>query len=938
MPQFPGSLLSHLRDLAAPPGAVADAQLLERFAARGEEAAFSQLVRRHGAMVLGVCRRLLRQEPDVEDAFQATFLVLARRAAAIRKTGSLGSWLHGVAWRVAMRARADTARRAVREQSCPATARADHSEEVSWAEVRAILDEELARLPARYRAPLVQCYLEGQTQDEAARQLGWSPRTLRRRLGRARDLLRARLEGRGLALAAGLLTVAVAERVGVPDALAGSVTRAAVLIAAARPTAGAVSAAAVRLAEGALQGTLLSRLGAIAATLLIILTLAGGAWLAWGRPASPPPATAVEDSQTADRRAAATLDAQGDPLPAGALARLGTERFRHGGPVEALSLSADGKRLATGADDGTIRFWDVQTGKLLRRWDGLGAFVMGFSVALSPDSKVLATSARTDGAGGPEQVALWDTATGKELRRLGEPLASPCSRLAFSPDGKLVAGGEWESGKVLVWDAETGKEIKGWKAHAGTVTAVAFADARRLVTGGDNADKAVRVWDATTGAQIRSFTAHKDRVLCATVSPDAKVLATGAADATARLWDLASGKEMDVLKGHEYGVGAVAFSPDGKTLLTGGHDGRIRLWEVATGKELRQVPGRQGGITGIFFTADGKQIVAGGYDSTVRVRDIETGKDVHAFVGHEGPVAGVAYSPDGKLLATAGSDRTVRLWSCGKEIRRLIVGGPGGGASAVTFSPDGKTLAAAAFQGVTLWDAATGKELRRLEGHKGWVLCLFFAPDGRSLASGGDDKTVRLWDPATGNELRRIDGHDGSVRTIAISPDGKMLATGGGFPTPETIRLWDPTTGKALAGLPATAGTVTGLTFSPDGTVLATVSEDYTVRLWDVGKRTLVRSWKADDGLTFPTPLSFSPDGRLLITGSNARVPDKPWAVVRMVRVWEISSGKERCSFRGQDGPIQAVAVSPDGTVIASGSEDTTVLLWDLAGRLRVEK
>jgi RNA polymerase sigma factor (sigma-70 family) len=889
-------------------------------------------------MVFGVCRRLLRQESDVEDAFQATFLVLARRAAAIRKTASLGSWLHGVAWRVAMRARADTARRAAREQSCPATPRADHSDEVSWAEVRAILDEELARLPDRYRAPLVQCYLEGQTQDEAARHLGWSPRTLRRRLGRARDLLRARLEARGLALSAGLLTVAVAERVGVPEALAGSVTRAAVLIAAARPTAGVVSPAVVRLAEGVLQRTLLARFGPIAATLLIALTLAGGVWLAWGGTASPPPAAAIEPGKAADREAAAALDAQGDPLPAGALARFGTVRFRHGGPVEALSLSADGKRLATGADDGTIRLWDVQTGKLLRRWDGLGAFSMGFSVALSPDGKALATPARTDGAGGPEQVALWDTTTGKELRRVGEPLTSPCSRLAFSPDGKLVAGGEWESGKVLVWDAETGKEIKGWKAHAGTLTAVAFADARRLVTGGDNADKAVRLWDATSGAEIRSFTGHEDRVLCATVSPDAKVLATGASDATARLWDLASGKEMHILKGHEYGVGAVAFSPDSTTLLTGGHDGRIRLWEVATGKELRQVPGRQGGITGIFFTPDSKEFVGGGYDCTVRVRDVETGKDVHAFVGHEGPVAGVAYSPDGKVLATAGGDRTVRLWSGGKEIRRLTVGGPGGGASAVTFSPDGKTLAAASFQGVTLWDAATGKELRRLEGHKGWVLCLSFAPDGRSLASGGDDKTVRLWDPETGKELRWIDSRDGTLRSIAFSPDGKMLAACGGFLDPQAVRVWDPATGKGLAGLPAGAAGATGLAFSPDGTVLATASEDYTVRLWDVTKRTLVRSWKADDALTFPTPLSFSHDGRLLVTGSNARVPGKPWAVVRMVRVWEVSSGKERCSFRGHDGPIQAVAVSPDGTVIASGSEDTTVLLWDLAGRLRAER
>jgi RNA polymerase sigma factor (sigma-70 family) len=934
MSHAPAVLLHHLRGLAG----VADAQLLERFLAHGEEAAFAQLVRRHGAMVLGVCRRLLRQEQDVEDAFQATFLVLARRAAAIRKAGSLGSWLHGVARRVAARARADAARRAAHETRRPTHPPADNTDEITWREAHAILDEELARLPERYRAPLVQCYLEGQTQDEAARQLGWSPRTLRRRLGRGRDLLRARLGGRGVALSAGLLAVALAERVGVREALAATAARAAVLVVAGRPTAGAVSAGAARLAHAVLRATLLARLASVGVLLLMAVALAGGALLAWGGPAAQPPAAADEPPKPADGKKDGGVDAQGDPLPAGALARLGTVRFRHGGPVEALSLSADGKRLATGADDGVIRVWDVDTGQLVRRIDGLIAFAMGQSVALSPDGKTVATPSRGPGGAGPEQIVLFDLATGKEVRRMEGSPEPACSRLVFSPDGKTLAAGAWDGGTVRVWDAGTGRVIKAWKGHAGIVRAVVFsADGKRLVTAGD--DRTARLWDPATGEEVRSFrgpaqarlTSHEDGFRCAVLSPDGTLLATGSADGAARLWDAATGKELHVLKKHLYGVGSAAFTPDGKALLTGGYDGKICVWDVATGNMLKELPGRQGGLTGLFVTPDGKRVVSGGYDRTVRVRDAATGKEIHAFAGHQGKVDGVAFSPDGKLLATASEDGSVRLWSGTKEVRRLTVEG-GGGLAAVAFSPDGESLAAGAFNGIYLWDVATGRELRKLAGHKGWAMCLAFAPDGKALASGGDDNLIRLWDPATGAERRRMDRSGNRVGSLAFSPDGKRLAAGGAYLAPAAVRVWDPASGKKLAAPPESDASC-GLAFSPDGALLASACEDGTIRLWDVAKNVVARSWKAGDAFVGCAPLAFSRDGRVLVTGTRERLSDRTLDMAHTVRVWEVVTGKERCSFRGHDGAIEAVAVSPDGAVIASGSEDTTVLLWDLAGR-----
>jgi RNA polymerase sigma factor (sigma-70 family) len=206
-------VLQHIRKMAAVQTyrESSDRNLLERFVGERDEAAFTVLIERHGPMVLGVCRRTLPNFHDAEDACQATFLVLARTAASVRKKASLSSWLHGVARRVAAKLKRGHARRKAREQGFDSPAPRDPAAEVSWREVQAILDEELQRLPERYRAPVVLCYLECMTRDEAAKQLGLLPTTLYGRLERARDMLRTCLAKRGLTLSAAISAAAVGE-------------------------------------------------------------------------------------------------------------------------------------------------------------------------------------------------------------------------------------------------------------------------------------------------------------------------------------------------------------------------------------------------------------------------------------------------------------------------------------------------------------------------------------------------------------------------------------------------------------------------------------------------------------------------------------------------------------------------------------------------------
>src|SRR5262249_55450102 len=245
--------LRQLRRLAAAPGTgpALDSELLERFAADRDETAFATLVQRHGSMVLSVCRSILRHWHDAEDAFQATFLVLARKAGSIRQREALGSWLYSVAYHAAVKARAQPAQRQVREGEVEDMPAADPLHDLTVQELRRVVYEELQRLPEKYRAPLVHCYLEGQTQEEAARQLGWSKGVLRGRLERGRDALRRRLSQRGLALSMPLLApVLTADPTlgAVPAVLANATVRAALNLATGATTAG-VSPRAAALAE-----------------------------------------------------------------------------------------------------------------------------------------------------------------------------------------------------------------------------------------------------------------------------------------------------------------------------------------------------------------------------------------------------------------------------------------------------------------------------------------------------------------------------------------------------------------------------------------------------------------------------------------------------------------------------------------------------------------
>lgn len=304
MANVPSGTTRRLVPTETPAGEPTDRQLLRRFTRAGDESAFEMLVRRHGPMVLGVCRRVLGNADGAEDVFQATFLVLVRRAASLQRPERLGNWLYGVAFRIATRARQNAARRAESERQIAYQPRPEPLPELARRELRSVLDEEMSRLPEKYRAPLVLCYLEGKTNEEAARQLGWPTGSMSWRLARGRELLRKRLEARDVAYSPLLLLPALPAPGIAPLSapLAGSTTKAGVAFASGKAAASAgVSADAARLVEETLRALrgrkLLRRTAALVALLLALLS---GGW-AYSAMQPAPAAMAAPPCHCGDR-------------------------------------------------------------------------------------------------------------------------------------------------------------------------------------------------------------------------------------------------------------------------------------------------------------------------------------------------------------------------------------------------------------------------------------------------------------------------------------------------------------------------------------------------------------------------------------------------------------------------------------------------------------
>jgi len=971
-----GGLLNHIRRLAGGRECASDdTHLLERFLSQRDENAFAILMERYGPMVLGVCRRTLRDEHDAEDAFQAAFVVLARKAASIRRQDSLGSWLYGVAFRIAARLRQRRERDQARRREV--TDMAAKTPAPSDIDLRPVLDEEIQGLPERYRQPIVLCYLEGKTNDEAARHLGCPVGTVSGRLTRARQQLRGRLERRGVTVSAAAIASFLAE--GLAPAAVSPGLAASTLAAAAGPS---VPAAVVPLVEGALREMTVNKFN-LAAALLVGIALLGAGTGLWAyhniEPARP------SEEVSAPEEKAAPGPAPLFPLPPEALLRIGTPRFRHQDAVTAIAYSPDGKTIVTGSSGKMLHFWDTR-GRELGRYqgpqlkDGIRDSINAF--AFTPDSKYVVLCCHYE-----QRPRLIEVATAKEVRQLaGDPLNGVIA-VAVSPNGKLAAaaGG---NGKVQLWNLESGRPAAQCVGHTQAVFAVAFTpDGRTLASG--STDKTIRLWEVASGKERGKLEGHTFTLKGLIFSPDGKQLHSAGMDHRLCTWDWQAGKKTSDIVFKEPFTHFL-FSPDAKLVWAGGEiRNEIRVLDVATGKDrfkLTNVPGAAGCIA---FSPDSKALACGSFDRTVRICDVEAGKPDPLATGHwQQGITSTALSPDGTMLASVSTtEPAIRLWdpATGRERGKLAFDA----ANApywVGFSPDGKRLASMEevdpdngrnrLTRVRLWDTATRKELRHYQGTDVDLMALTgllnktpimdchdhialarFTPDSKALVLLGQSRvvtertsgrvphsveaeTLRVWDLDTGKTrvsqsvLLQGEHPRPSFTAAAIAPDGKSVITAkngklrpweivmaaGGGKVAEGAGLVAGKLGKEWA-LPR--GPVSALAYSADGRTLASVTDAGPLLFWEVATGKESRRGPIMPG--GQTCLLFSPDGATLLSGHGDGT----------LRIWEAATGKMVQQVKGHQDAVTSLGYATDGKRIVSGSGDSTILIWDVERLLK---
>ncbi|WP_293038808.1 hypothetical protein [Moorena sp. SIO1F2] len=562
--------------------------------------------------------------------------------------------------------------------------------------------------------------------------------------------------------------------------------------------------------------------------------------------------------------------------------------------VSSVSFSPDGKLIASGSRDKTIKLWR-KNGTLLKTLRGHRAGIQ--SVSFSQDGQMLASGSED------KTVKLWRK-DGSLIMTLDGPDGHTetvhCVR--FSADSQMIASAS-EDKTVKLWSKD-GVLLHTLTGHSDSVLGVSISPNGQLIASASK-DKTIKLW-RRDGTLLKTWQAHTQPVVSVSFSPDGNTIASASTDNTVKLWQT-NGELIDTLEGHRNWVLDVSFSSDGQRLATASADHTIKLW-ARDGELIETLAGHSEMVVDVSFSPDNKTIASASVDKTIKLWARDGG--ILAPIRHNQAVRSVSFSPNGEMIATASADNTIQLLSR-KDRSRKAFSAHGEGLTEISFSPDSTIMASASEdKTVKLWNL-DGSLLHTLEGHQDQVWGVSFSPDSKLIASASADETVKLWD-LDGTLLKTLEGHQDKVWGVSFSPDSKQIASAS---SDGTVKLWNRE-GKLLNTLKEHNDAVNWVSFSPDGEMIASASSDGTVKLWNRDGK-LLNTLKGHNGAV--NWVSFSPDGTLIASASGDTT----------VNLWS-RDGHLINTFKGHNDSVFGVSFSPDSKLIASASKDKTVILWNL--------